>query len=145
MSVTNLRGETAKEISACGAVSGGAYFSNLSYTALPTWRRCRNSRRLKRRFQTWDLSPTFDAAEVDPAAYPASNMHWDKVHAEDPGFVLVNRYRTSTAMFLMPPREDMRKGRVKGAKVVSHGRTSLRRAPSISSSRSDTATTLLCI
>jgi len=31
---------------------------------------------------------------------------------------LVNRYRTSPAMFPMPSREGMQKGRVKGAKVV---------------------------
>jgi hypothetical protein len=53
-----------------------------------------------------------------PANHRSSISHWEKVHAEDPGFVLVNRYRSSPAMFPMPSREEMRKGRVKGAKVV---------------------------
>ena len=66
----------------------------------------------------WELSPAFDAGDVDASTYPASISQWEKVHAEDPGFVLVNRYRSSPAMFPMPPREEMRKGRVKGAKVV---------------------------
>ena len=35
-----------------------------------------------------------------------------------PGFVLINRYRTSPAMFPMPSRDKMRIGHVKGAKVV---------------------------
>ncbi len=60
----------------------------------------------------------FDAGDVDVGQYPAFVNQWEKVHAEEPGFVLVNRYRTSPALFPMPPREEMRKGRVKGAKVV---------------------------
>ena len=39
-------------------------------------------------------------------------------------FVLINRYRTSPAMFPMPSREKMQVGRVKGAKVV-FARTSI--------------------
>jgi hypothetical protein len=66
----------------------------------------------------WELSPAFDASNVDANEYPASIDQWEKVRAEDPGFVLINRYRSSPAMFPMPSREEMRKGRVKGAKVV---------------------------
>jgi hypothetical protein len=67
---------------------------------------------------SWELSPAFDAGDVDADEYPAPMARWEKVNAEDPGFVLINRYRTSPAMFPMPSREAMRKGRVKGAKVV---------------------------
>jgi hypothetical protein len=66
----------------------------------------------------WELSLAFDAIDVDASTYPASISEWERVHAEDPGFVLVNRYRTSPAMFPMPSREEMQKGRAKGAKVV---------------------------
>jgi hypothetical protein len=120
MSVTNLRrGDSEGDIGLWG-LGGGAYFSNLSYTPLPARAVLGELPPYEEAglVSAWELSPAFDAAEVDAAAYPASIMHWDKVHAEDPGIVLVNRYRTSPAMFPMPSREDMQKGRVKGAKVV---------------------------
>jgi hypothetical protein len=60
----------------------------------------------------------FDAGDLDACQYPAFLNQWEKVSAEEPGFVLVNRYRTSPALFPVPPREEMRKGRVKGAKIV---------------------------
>jgi hypothetical protein len=66
----------------------------------------------------WELSPAFDAGDVDADKYPTSIAQWEKVNAEDPGFVLINRYRYSPAMFPMPSREEMRNGHVKGAKVV---------------------------
>jgi hypothetical protein len=120
MTVTNLRrGDTEGSVGLWG-LGGGAYFSNLSYT------RSRDRPLLSDLapfeeaglVSDWELSPALDAAEVDAAVYPASISQWDKVHAEDPGFVLVNRYRTSPAMFPMPSREEMRNGRVRGAKVV---------------------------
>src|SRR3954463_15928274 len=61
----------------------------------------------------WELSPALDAGDVDAGKYPASIAQWDKVYAEDPGFVLINRYRSSPAMFPMPSREEMRNGHVK--------------------------------
>lgn len=120
MTVTNLRrGDSDGAIGLWG-LGGGAYFSNLSYAPsagraplpdLPPYKEAGV-------ISEWELSPAFDAADVDAATYPASIAQWDKVRAEDPGFVLVNRYRTSPAMFPMPTREEMQKGRVKGAKLV---------------------------
>jgi hypothetical protein len=120
MTVTNLRrGDTEGGIALWG-LGGGAYFSNLSYTPSPDRMPLGELPPFEEPgvVLNWELSQAFDAADVDAAAYPAAITQWDKVHAEDPGFVLVNRYRTSPAMFPMPSREDMRKGRVKGAKVV---------------------------
>jgi hypothetical protein len=120
LAVTNLRrGDTEGSIGLWG-LGGGAYFSNLSYTKAPDTAPLPALPPFEEPgvVSDWELSPAFDAADVDAAIYPASIAEWDKVHAEDPGFVLVNRYRASPAIFPMPSREDMRKGRVKGAKVV---------------------------
>ena len=120
MTVTNLRrGDSEGGIGLWG-LGGGAYFSNLSYAPAPTRAPLPDLPPFYEAglVSDWELSPAFDAAEVDAATYPTSIAHWDKVHTEDPGFVLVNRYRTSPAMFPMPPREEMQKGHVKGAKVV---------------------------
>jgi hypothetical protein len=103
---------------------GGAYFSNLSYKPLPSQGPITSEPAFTRPdlLTDWELSPAFDAGDVDAAIYPASLSEWEKVQAEDPGFVLVNRYRSSPAMFPMPSHEEMENGRVKGAKVV-FGRT----------------------
>src|SRR5215469_13034477 len=120
LTVTNLRrGDTRGGIG-LWSLGGGGYFSNLSYKALPDRKPLPGPPPFKRAglLSDWELSPAFDASDVDASTYPASISKWEKVYAEDPGFVLVNRYRTSPAMFPMPPREEMQKGRVKGAKVV---------------------------
>jgi hypothetical protein len=120
MTVTNLRRGDSEGVIGLWGLGGGAYFSNLTYTASPDRAPLAELPPFKEPglISDWELSPAFDAAEVDAATYPTPITQWDKVRAEDPGLVLVNRYRTSPAMFPMPSREDMRKGRVKGAKVV---------------------------
>ena len=120
MTVTNLRrGDTEGSIGLWG-LGGGAYFSNLSYTLSPARTPVADLPLFEEEglVSNWELSPALDAADVDAATYPTAITQWEKVHAEDPGFVLVNRYRTSPAMFPMPSREEMSKGHVKGAKVV---------------------------
>lgn len=118
--VTNLRRGDSEGGIALWALGGGGYFSNLSYNPLPDRKPLPNLLPFERAdlLSDWELSPAFDAGDVDADKYPASISQWEKVHAEDPGFVLVNRYRSSPAMFPMPSREEMRKGRVKGARVV---------------------------
>jgi len=120
MTVTNLRRGDSEGTIGLWGLGGGAYFSNLSYTLSPDRAPLADLPPFQEAglVSEWELSPAFDAADVDAAAYPSSIAQWEKVHAEDPGFVLVNRYRTSPAMFPMPSREEMQKGRVKGAKVV---------------------------
>jgi hypothetical protein len=118
--VTNLRRGDSEGGIALWALGGGGYFSNLSYTPAPNRKPLPNLPLYKHPglLSDWELSPAYDAGDVDADEYPASITQWEKVHAEDPGFVLINRYRPSPAMFPMPPRDEMRKGRVKGAKVV---------------------------
>jgi len=118
--VTNLRRGDSEGGIALWALGGGGYFSNLNYRPSPGRKPLPNLPPYKRAglLSDWELSPAFDAGDVDTDEYPTSTSKWENVHAEDPGFVLVNRYRSSPAMFPMPSREEMRKGRVKGAKVV---------------------------
>ena len=118
--VTNLRRGDSEGGIAFWALGGGAYFSNLNYTPLPDRKPLPSTPAFVRAglLSDWELSPAQDAADVDAGTYPASITGWESVHAEDPGFVLVNRYRTSPAMFPMPSHDEMSKGRVKGAKVV---------------------------
>jgi hypothetical protein len=120
MTVTNLRRGDSEGAIGLWGLGGGAYFSNLTYTPSPDRALLAELPAFEEAglVTDWELSPALDAADVDAATYPAPIAQWDKVHAEDPGFVLVNRYRTSPAMFPMPSREDMSKGRVKGAKLV---------------------------
>lgn len=120
LTVTNLRrGDSEGGIGLWG-LGGGGYFSNLSYKPLPDRKPLPDLPPFQRAglLSDWELSPAFDASDVDASTYPTSITQWQKVHAEDPGFVLVNRYRTSPALFPMPSREEMQKGRAKGAKVV---------------------------
>ena len=120
LTVTNLRRGDSKGGIGLWSLAGGGYFSNLSFRPLPDRKPLPNLPPFERAglLSDWELSPAFDASDVDSSTYPASISQWEKVHAEDPGFVLVNRYRSSPAMFPMPSREEMQKGRVKGAKVV---------------------------
>jgi hypothetical protein len=118
--VTNLRLGDSEGGIALWSLGGGGYFSNLSYTVLPARNPMPDLPRFRRAglLSDWELSPAYDAGDVDADKYPTSIPEWEKVYAEDPGFVLINRYRTSPAMFPMPPREKMRIGHVKGSKVV---------------------------
>jgi len=118
--VTNLRRGDSNGGIGLWSLGGGGYFSNLRYQLFPDRRPLPDLPPYERPglLSKWELSPAFDASDVDANEYRASILQWEKVRTEDPGFVLINRYRTSPAMFPMPPREEMRKGRVKGAKVV---------------------------
>jgi hypothetical protein len=118
--VTNLRRGDSEGGIALWSLGGGGYFSNLSYTVLPARNPMPDLPPFRRAglLSDWELSPAYDAGDVDADKYPTSIRRWEKVSAEDPGFVLVNRYRTSPAMFPMPSREQMRSGHVRGSKVV---------------------------
>jgi len=100
---------------------GGGYFSNLSYT--PDSGGSAYATVGKREFAAgaltdWQLSEVFDASEKDPAKYPgARGLQWEKVAAENPGMVVINRYRRSPNID-SPEREDRLRGRVAGAKFV---------------------------
>jgi hypothetical protein len=129
LEVTNLRREPTEGGIALWALGGGGYFSNLSYRRDSAPKPVPNLPRYQRAglLSDWELSPAYDTSDVVADKYPNLVDPWEKVSAEDPGFVLVNRYRTSPAMFPMPSRDEMLKGRVKGAKVV-FARTDIRSA-----------------
>jgi hypothetical protein len=120
LTVTNLRRGDSEGGIGLWSLGGGGYFSNLSYRPFPDRRPLPDLPPFQRPglLSSWELSPAFDAGDIDAGTYPASISQWEKVHAEEPGFVLINRYRRSPAIFPMPPRDQMRSGRVKGAKVV---------------------------
>ena len=118
--VTNLRRGDSEGGIALWSLGSGGYFSNISYTVLPARKPLPDLPPYRRAglLSDWEMSPAFDAGDVDADTYPASIPQWEKVNAEDPGFVLINRYRTSPAMFPMPSRDKMRIGHIKGTKVV---------------------------
>jgi hypothetical protein len=98
---------------------GGGYFSNLSITTDNTM----YNSTIKRHFEPgsltdWELSDIFDGDKTDPAVYPdVGRMKWEKVDAETPGMVVINRYRRSPNIDV-PGREDRIRRVVPGAQVV---------------------------
>jgi hypothetical protein len=98
---------------------GDAYFADLNYTpddaasdphAKPEF--------LPGALTDWELSQMFDATETNPAVYPdVRGQKWEKVAAESPGMVVINRYRESGNV-LPPEKEDRLRGDVRGGKVV---------------------------
>jgi hypothetical protein len=104
---------------------GGGYFSNLRYTpdnaTYPT--------ELRQNFLTgaladWSLSEVFDVVERSPETYPnPAKLRWEKVAAENPGLIVINRYRRSPNID-SPEREDRLRGYGRGAKFV-YARTTI--------------------
>jgi len=98
---------------------GGGYYSNLSVTTDSTV----YDSTVKRQFEPgtltdWELSDIFDADKIDASAYPdVGRMKWEKVDAETPGMVVINRYRRSPNIDI-PEREDRIRGVVTGAQIV---------------------------
>jgi hypothetical protein len=98
---------------------GGGYFSNLSITIDSTV----YDSTVKRHFDPgaltdWELSETFDAAHTNLDTHPdVVHMNWEKVDAETPGMVVINRYRRSPNIDL-PEMEERNRGVVTGAQVV---------------------------
>ena len=73
----------------------------------------------------WSISETFDATERDPAVLPdLSSLRWEEVAAENPGMLVINRYRRSPNI-LPPDREERIRGRRTGGKFVL-ARTTIR-------------------
>ncbi len=99
--------------------SGDACFSNLSYTpdsAAYAPEVIRDF--LPGALTDWQLSEMFDATERDPATLPdARKLKWEKVEAENPGMVVINRYRRSPNV-LPPEREERIRGHARRGNVV---------------------------
>jgi hypothetical protein len=75
--------------------SGGGYISNVTYTP----DNATYSAQVKQNFvpgtlTDWELSEAFDAGNHDPDTYPdVQRLRWEKVAAENPGMVVIQRYR----------------------------------------------------
>jgi hypothetical protein len=98
---------------------GDAYFANLTYeTEEGAAPRAEKPGFLEGALTDWELSQAFDATQTDEAVYPeVTGMQWEKVQAESPGMVVINRHRESPNV-LPPEREDRIRGHRTRGKVV---------------------------
>jgi hypothetical protein len=110
-----------------GAFGRGAYFSNVRYAA--------NTQPLPApppvllpagTIVDWELSNAIDPISFTPARLPnPSTLRWDRVRAEPPGIVLINRYRAAPVGSVpVDPRtgrvleDSVMTGKVAGSKIV---------------------------
>jgi hypothetical protein len=120
MVVEDLKRGYAKGGIGLYAGSGGAWFSNLRYepakesappapSAPPSF--------AKGVVSSWELSEAFEAESALPEAVPAI-AKWDRVAAEAPGMLVIDRYRKSSGA--LPPSFDFEKrlGPAKDRRVV---------------------------
>jgi hypothetical protein len=98
---------------------GGGYFSNLSFTPdNATYALEVKHNFLPGTLTNWELSEMFNTAEKDPAIYPeAHGLKWEKAEAENPGMVVINRYRRGTNEDA-PTRETFLHGPMPSARFV---------------------------
>lgn len=98
---------------------GGGYFSNLTIAPDSTTYDSTVQRNFDPGTLTdWALSDVFAADKIRPDVYPdVARMKWEKVAAETPGMVVINRYRRSPNIDT-PEREDRVRGIVTGSQVV---------------------------
>src|ERR1700723_41344 len=98
---------------------GGCYISNVSYTR----DKAAYSPDAKQNFlpgslTDWEISESFDAGDTDPSVYPdVKTLKWQKVQAETPGRVVIQRYRRDPNV-IPPPDPEKKQARVPGSKVV---------------------------
>jgi Tol biopolymer transport system component len=109
-----------------GFFGRGAYFSNIRYTARPAAPVPPALPLPRGTIADWDLSQMVDAATLTPGTLPdLGTLHWDNVHVEEQGFVLVNRYRRTPNSTIPidqttgePLVDSIMGNRVMGSKVV---------------------------
>ncbi len=102
-----------------GAFGAGAYISNLQYTVDPTPHPIPAPPLPSGTIADWQLSQVFDASSQTPGTLPPlASLHWDSVHAESPGLVLINRYRKAPTRGAPQDVDSILGGRVAGSKVV---------------------------
>ena len=109
-----------------GFFGRGAYYSNIRYTTRPPAPAAPAPPVPAGTISDWDLSPVIDATALTPGTLPRlDTLRWDRVHVEDQGFVLVNRYRRTPNSTIPLDRttgeplvDSIMANRVTGAKVV---------------------------
>lgn len=82
------------------ALMGEVYFSDFKIQNTPDADWFRNEPQMMPGILTgWELSASYDALSIDPehplTTAGTDTMQWQKVEAEAPGFVLINRYRSA--------------------------------------------------
>src|SRR5262249_36055898 len=77
-----------------GFFGRGAYYSSIRYTLRAPATLAAKPTQPHGTIVDWELSPDFDASTQTPQVLPAlAKLQWEKVHVEDGGYVLINRYR----------------------------------------------------
>jgi hypothetical protein len=105
------------------AFANGGHFSNFTYTASPS------SEATKKEWQVpagivprWELSESFDVSRKDMETLPSPSeirmMKWQQVSVEDPGMVVIDRYRKSPSVVPLFRLPSDRTGRREGRKIV---------------------------
>jgi hypothetical protein len=102
---------------------GGGYFANLVYTP-----RVRSEAEFypapkpqldPKVITDWEISDAYDSMQQNPEVYPnVRAMKWEKVPVEEPGMVLVNRYRLSPSIFSPADPESGAKRPQPGSRTV---------------------------
>ena len=104
---------------------GDAYFADIRYTPGPDAPSAARPDFLPGALTDWELSEIFDAERLDPSVFPTvGSLKWERVKAENPGMVVINRYRRSPNV-LPPDRDERVRGLRTGGKFVL-ARTTIR-------------------
>jgi hypothetical protein len=103
-----------------GAFGRGAWFSNVRYTVDTTRHAIPQPGLPAGTITDWEISQAFEAATQTPGSLPTpASVTWERVHAEAPGLVLLNRYRVAPARSAPASFPDsILAGRVAGSRVV---------------------------
>jgi hypothetical protein len=118
------RGYTKGSVGFWGRLNG-AYFSNVTVTPDATVYHPEVPRTfIPGALTEWEISDVFDVGTTNPETYPEMrDLKWERVQAETPGMVVLNRYRTGPIVFpkfevIRPRAPDLALPRVPGAKVL---------------------------
>ncbi|MES2304903.1 MAG: hypothetical protein V4558_05325 [Gemmatimonadota bacterium] len=103
-----------------GAFGRGAWFSNVRYTADNGSHPVPSPPLPIGTITDWEISQAFEAATQTPGSLPApASLKWERVRAEAPGLVLLNRYRVAPARGAPGAFPDsILGGQVNGSRVV---------------------------
>ncbi len=75
---------------------GEVWFSNFSYSSLPSVVLMREAEELEQRARSitnWELSPAYSADSLNWQSYPSGDIKWQKISSNNEGLVNVSMYR----------------------------------------------------